>query len=132
MIAIDAVVPLTSVALGAVITYRINVRQRHRNYIDDLFKDAIAAVAAAEFSVDYIASVGRPEHITDADLASLQSWMVLEGNKNWANKLREANDALAKVVPYAPHVADLLPFSPDSQHRGTHLPMIATLRKGPA
>jgi len=127
----NALLPIVSVFFGAAITYLINVRQRRHSYIEDLFNQAIAAVAAAEISVDYIASVGRPQHISDSDLEQLQSYMVMEGMKNWATKVSQANDALARVLPYLPQVAVVLPFSPDSAHRGTHLPVIELLRNGP-
>jgi len=127
----NTLLPIVSVLFGAAITYLINVRQRRHSYIEDLFNQAIAAVAAAEISVDYISSVGRPEHISDFDLEQLQSYMVMEGMKNWATKVSQANDALARVLPYLPQVASVLPFSPDSAHRGTHLPVIGMLRGGP-
>jgi hypothetical protein len=44
--------PLLSTLLGGGITYWVNVRQRRRTYVEDLFNAAIAAVAAAEVSVD--------------------------------------------------------------------------------
>jgi hypothetical protein len=130
VIFLNALVPLASVVLGGAITYLINVRQRRRNYVEDLFNQAIAAVAAAEMSVDYMASVGRPEHASDADVEHLRSWMVIEGIKHWAITCRQANDALARVLPYAPDLAAVLPFSPDSQNRGTHLRVIEMLRAG--
>lgn len=114
---------------GAGITYLINVRQRRTTYIEDLINAAIATVAAAEVSVDYLAAVGRPTYMSDEDFKQYQSWLVMEGMKAWATKVAQANEALARVLPYRPEIADLLPFSPDATHRGTHTRIISALRK---
>ena len=71
--------------------------------------------------------------MNDHDFNTFQSWLVTEGMKSWATKVAEANEALARVVPYRPQIAALLPFNPDSSHRGTHAPIIAVLKgEGPA
>jgi hypothetical protein len=127
---LNAILPLVAIFAGAAITYWINVRQRRRTYIEDLFNAAIAAVSAAEISVDYLASVGHPTHMSDEDYAKLQSWVAMEGMKNWATKVSQANDALAHVLPHQADLAAMLPFSPDDSHRGTHEPIIAALRAG--
>lgn len=127
---LNALLPFAAILMGAGITYLINVRQRRRNYVEDLFNLAIAAVSAAEVSVDYLASVGRPTYMSDEDFATLQSWVVMEGMKNWATKVSEANEALARVAPYLPGLVAMIPFSPDDSHRGTHEPIIAALRTG--
>jgi hypothetical protein len=95
---------------------------------EDLINAAIAAVAAAEVSVDYIASVGRPAYMTDEDFKELQSWLVMENMKAWATKVAQANEALARVVPFQPGLAALLPFKPDANNRGTHDVIIDALR----
>lgn len=51
--ALDAFLPLVSVLLGAGLTYWLNVRQRRRNAIDDIFAAAIAAVAVAAAGKHY-------------------------------------------------------------------------------
>jgi hypothetical protein len=56
--AADVVVPLASVLLGAAITYWLNVRTRRRTKVEDIFHDAIAAVAVAQASRGYTAGVG--------------------------------------------------------------------------
>jgi hypothetical protein len=101
---------------------------RQRAYHRGRINAAIAAVAAAEISVDYIASVARPEHMTDDDYKHFSSWLVTEGMKSWATKVAQANEALARVLPYVPALADLPPFQPDSRHRGGHAEIIAKLR----
>ena len=120
--------PLASTLLGAGITYVINVRQRRRTYHEDLVNAAIAAVAAAEISVDYLASLSQPQHMSNEDFKEFQRWLVTEGVKAWATKVAQANEALARVVPYKPDLAALLPFTPDASHRGTHAAIISALR----
>jgi hypothetical protein len=51
--------------------------------------------------------------------------------KRWATNVADANVALARVAPHHPALGELLPYSPDSQHRGTHEPIIAVLRTAP-
>lgn len=121
--------PLASTLIGAGITYVINVRQRRRIYHEDVVNAAIAAVAAAEISVDFIADVSRPEHMSLDDFAQFQSWLVTEGVKAWATKVAQANEALARVLPYEPALAPLLPFRPDASNRGTHTAIIDALRR---
>ncbi len=128
MTPLSLLLPFVSTLLRAAITYAINVRHRRRTYLEDLVNAAIAAAAAAEISVDYLASVGRPTYMADDDFEKLQSWLVMEGMKAWATKVAEANEALARVLPYQPTLAPLLPFSPDATHRGTHTAVISALR----
>ena len=111
---VDLVIPLASTLVGAVITYVVNVRVRRRTYVEDLFNRAIAAVAAADASVDFMAGVGRPKHLSDDEYDALQKWMVTEGLKNWTTKVAVANEALAQVLPYQPDIARWLPFHTDS------------------
>ncbi len=129
-VALDAVVPLASTLLGAGITYGVNVRQRRRNYVEDLVNTAIAAVTVAEVSVDYQATVHPPQYMHPDDFESYQRWLVTEGMKAWATNVAEANRALARVAPYRPEIEALLPFTPDSQHRGTDKAIVAALRAG--
>lgn len=78
MDALNVTLPLVSVLLGGAITYSLNVRTRRRSYVEDLFNQAIAAVAA-NASIDYLTNVGRPAHLSDDEYAELQKWLVLEG-----------------------------------------------------
>jgi hypothetical protein len=127
--ALDAVLPLASTLLGAGITYSVNVRVRRRTYVEDLFNQAIAAVAAAEASVNYLSGTGRPQHLDDREYEELQKWMVTEGLKNWTIKCAAAGEALARVLPYHDELASLLPFQPDTDNR-TAAETIAVLKRG--
>lgn len=127
--ALDAVLPVISILIGAGITYYVNVRGRRRTYVEDLFNEAIAAVAVAEASIDYLAGAGRPKHLTDDEYTDLQKWMVTEGMKNWTLKVAAANEALARVLPYLPELAATLPLHLDADHRsGTDV--IVMLKRG--
>lgn len=118
--ATDLAATLASMAIGALITYAVNVRSRRRSRIEDLFDEAIAAVAVAGASVTYTSSIGRPEYLSDSDFEELQRWLVLEGIKSWATRLAEANQAVAKVVPFDTSLSDLVPFGLDVSRADSH------------
>lgn len=131
MDAFGVVLPLVSTLVGAGITYWLNVRVRRRNYVEDLFNEAIASVAGADASIDYLSNVGRPPHLSDDEYAELQKWLVTEGLKNWAVTVARANEALARVLPYQPDLAEVLPYRPDDAHREADR-VIAVLKRGSA
>jgi hypothetical protein len=126
---LNIALPLLSVLFGAAITYWLNVRDRRRNYVENLFNEAIAATAAAEASIDYIAAAGKPTYMTDVDFQEFNRWLVTEGMKTWATNSVRANEALARVVPYLPELNAHLPFEPDSGHRGTNEAIVSLLRQ---
>lgn len=57
---LSAAIPSGSVLLGAAITYVTNVRQRHRVHTEEVFHEAIAAIAAARAARDYTSAVHWP------------------------------------------------------------------------
>jgi hypothetical protein len=116
--------------VGGVITNRVNVRLRSRNCVADMFSEAIAAVSAAEASIDFMASVSRPAHMSESDFAVFSAWLVGEGLRNWSNRLSDANLAVARVLPYRPQLESYLPFSPDASYRGTWSPSCCGGRSG--
>jgi hypothetical protein len=122
--------PFLSLMLGAGLTYWLNVRQRHKTYLDDLFKAAISAVYVSEASVDYTSHVGRPDRLSDAGWAELQDWFTTEGLKQWWTRQREANVALASVRAFRPEVAGHMPFKVDIDHREVDA-LVTLLRQGP-
>lgn len=130
MLAVNILAPFLSLLAGAALTYWLNVRQRRRSYVDDLFNDAIAAVFAAEASVEYSSNVGRPDRLSDKNWQELQDWFTTEGVKNWWSRQLEANIAVARVRAYQPEVADHLPVRVDMTHRDV-TPLIEVLRQGP-
>lgn len=67
--------------------------------------------------VDYLAGAGRPMHLSDDEFVALQKWLVTEGLENWATRISEANEALARVLPFHPALADFMPYSPGAKNR---------------
>lgn len=63
MTAALALIPVLSVLAGAAITYWLNVRSRKRTRVEDIYHDAIAAVAVAAAARNFITQVG-PAHAT--------------------------------------------------------------------
>lgn len=128
MAVLSDLLPLVSALAGAGITYALNVLGRRRFHHEDLVNAAIAAVKVAEVNIDWLASVGQPNVMTDEDYREFQRWLVTEGLKGWATKVTQANEALARVVPYIPGLETLMPFTPDASHRGTDAEIVAMLR----
>jgi hypothetical protein len=128
--AVNVVLPLVGIAIGAGITYVLNVRARRRTYIEDLFNQAIAAVAAAEASIDYTSSVARPANLSDQAWDELRAWFGTEALKGWWTKQQQANEAIASVRPYSAAMAEFLPLRLDHGHR-VATEVIATLKQGP-
>jgi len=52
--AVNTLLPLASVLVGAAITYWLNVRSRRRGDVDAAFHSAISAVAVAVASTEFI------------------------------------------------------------------------------
>ena len=107
MDAVSIFLPIASTFIGAGITYGINVRQRRRNYVEDRFNEATAAVAAASASQRFI-NAADPERV-DLSGEALQNFnreLRKRGIENEAQKAAEAWEALAKLSPYVPEVAD--------------------------
>ena len=107
----SAVIPALSALLGLALTYWINVRTRRKNFVEDLFNNAIAAVAVADASQHYLAGVGRPAGLSETDYRDLQASLIRSGHDNHAKRAGEAREALSRIVQYEPRVR---PFYQDS------------------
>ncbi len=107
MTALNLLTPLFSVFLGAGITYWLNVRARQRTHIEDLFTAAIAAVAAAVASRDYISSVAPWPDLSREEYVAFLNQIRREATANHLQKVAAAREALARVAPYRP---DLEPY----------------------
>lgn len=103
---LSAVIPLVSVLVGAAITYWLNVHTRRRSAVDDLFALAVAAVAAAEASANYVSSVSSWQGATDEEYQAFLKDMRREASLRHINKMAEAREALARVLPYQPTLRD--------------------------
>jgi hypothetical protein len=129
--AFTIVAPFLSLMLGAGLTYWLNVRTRHKTYVDGLFKGAISAVYIANATVDYTSHIGRPDRLSDQGWAELQDWLTTEGIKRWWIRQHEANEALASVRAFAPEVGVHMPFRVDIEHREVD-GLVALLRRASA
>jgi hypothetical protein len=101
---VGAIVPLASVLLGAGLTYWLNVRSRQRTYVEDLFNQAIAAVAVAEASQNYVRHIGQPEQLSEHDHQEMVREITKAAVENAARKAAEAREALARVLEFEPRV----------------------------
>lgn len=102
MTAALALIPVLSVLAGAAITYWLNVRTRNRTRIEDILHDAIAAVAVAAASADYIGQVGIWRGATPHEHQAFTARMGLEANERYIKAVAEARSAIARASAYEP------------------------------
>lgn len=102
MTATLALVPLLSVLAGAAITYWLNVRTRNRTRIEDIYHDAIAAVAVAAASKDFITQVGPWHGATNAEYDAFTSRLGQDGNERYVKAVADARSAIARASAYEP------------------------------
>lgn len=102
MTATLALIPVLSVLAGAAITYWLNVRARNRTRIEDIYHDAIAAVAVAAASQNFITQVGPWRGATTDEYDAFTSRMGQEGNERYINAVADARSAIARASAYEP------------------------------
>lgn len=127
---LDVLLPLVSILLGAGITYWVNVRSRRRTYVEDLFNQAIAAVAQAEASQNYIAGLAPWKGATVEEHEQFLSQLGREASLNHVRKAAEAREAIARVLPYQPGLSAFYQDDPHAVYRRAP-EIIALLRQGP-
>lgn len=108
----SALVPLASVLLGGALTYWLNVRARRRSRVEDLFNEAIAAVAVADASKSYLRQVAKPAVLSDGEYQSLLSSIARSAVEVHIQRAAEAREVVAKVIQYEPKVR---PFYADAE-----------------
>jgi hypothetical protein len=91
------VVPLISIAVGAGVTYWLNVRTRRSMQFEDLINAAIAAVAVEEASRSAITLVVA-DQLDPADRADLQVAVTKAAIENHNVKNMQAREAIARVM----------------------------------
>ena len=105
---VAAVAPLPSLLIGALITYYINIRARRSNRIEDLFNEAISAVAVADASARLSWPGGleniRPQGMSYEDYRQIENEIWHDAVTNSFNRRLEAREAIARVLPYASEV----------------------------
>lgn len=95
----SVVVPLISIAVGAGVTYWLNVRTRRSIRFEDLINAAIAAVAVEEASRTAITRVvATPDQLDEKNLLDLQIAVTKAAIENHNAKNMEAREAIARVM----------------------------------
>lgn len=95
---INAVVPLISVLLGALVTYKTNVHIRRRSSAEDLVTAAISAVAVAEANQSLSPRVNPPSGFSSDQAQDLHRRLIWSAIENHNTRCHEAREALAKVI----------------------------------
>ncbi len=95
-----AALPLVSVLLGAGITYWLNVKSRQTSKIEDVFHDALKAVAVSAASQNWVSHLTRWDGATDEDYARFNETLGRENTMRYATALAEARAALARAAVY--------------------------------
>jgi hypothetical protein len=103
---IDALVPLCSVLLGALVTYWVNVRARRRSAAEDVVNAAIAAIAIAEAYGSNATYLDQPDWIPAAEVEALQRRLVLTAMEQHNVRGQEARAALARVLVFDTRVRE--------------------------
>lgn len=102
---LNALVPLGSVLLGAALTYWLNVRSKRRSYVEDLFNQAITAVAVADASRHYLGQLSHPPTELGADeYRQLLAQIARVAIENHFHRTGEAREALGRVLQYEPAI----------------------------
>lgn len=118
---LTTVLPFVSVVLGALITYVTNVRHRRRTKVEDVFHEAISAVAVAHANKNFITSLGPWQGATPEAYAEFTSQLGREGNLNYARAVAEARAALARASAYDATVRQYLGATEDVYERADEI-----------
>lgn len=103
----SAGLPFVSVLLGAGITYWTNVKQRRRTKVEDIFHEAIAAVAVASASREYWSDVllpgasGQEQEDFNKEVRRVALWDAIKANA-------QARAAVARASAYDPSLQAFL------------------------
>lgn len=103
-VVINALVPIGSVLLGAGLTYLLNIKNRRRNFLEDNFNSAIAAVAVADASQHYLKHVSRPDNMPENVYHTVLAEIAKTAIENHTRRAGEAREAIAQVVQYEPRL----------------------------
>jgi hypothetical protein len=93
----SVVVPLISIAVGAGVTYWLNVRARRSMQFEDVINAAITAVAVEEASRSAITRVVA-DQLDPADRTELQAAVIKAAIENHNVKNMQAREAIARVM----------------------------------
>ena len=101
---INAIVPIGSVLIGAGLTYWLNVRARRKNYVEDQFNVAIAAVATADASRSYLKRLARPDNMSEHAFQGVLAEIARAAIENNMRQTGLAREAIARVAQYEPQL----------------------------
>jgi hypothetical protein len=118
---LSAVIPFVSVVLGGLITYWTNVRHRRRTKVEDIFHEAIAAVAVAHASQQFVAELHPWKGLTAEAEAAFSLELRNEGNLNHARAVAAARAALARASAYDPTLRQYLDSLGDVYNRADEI-----------
>lgn len=104
MTAALALIPVLSVLAGAAITYWLNVRSRKRTRVEDIYHDAIAAVAVAAAARNFITQVGPWQGATDDEYREFTSQLGRDGNERYVKAVADARGAIARASVFEPQL----------------------------
>ena len=96
---LGVVLPFVSVLLGGAITYAVNVRDRRRGKVEDVFHEAIGAVAAAQ-ATTRIPLLAAWRGASRDDVERLNRELQVEGQREHARAVNAARRALARASAY--------------------------------
>jgi hypothetical protein len=103
---LDALVPLASVLLVQVSRTGSTSANGGAPTGDDLFTQAIAAVAVADASKSYLREVARPAYLSEQQYQELLASVARSAVENHLGRATEAREAIARVIPYRPELRE--------------------------
>ena len=97
---LDTVLPFLTLLVGGLIAYWVNVRTQRRAKIDEVFHEAIAAVAISESRRNFITGAGPWTGASDDEVAAFGGRLEREGQERFASSVADATAAIARASVY--------------------------------
>lgn len=97
---LDTVLPFLTLFVGGLIAYWVNVRTQRRAKIDEVFHEAIAAVAISESRRNFITGAGPWTGASDDEVAAFGGRLEREGQERFASSVADATAAIARASVY--------------------------------
>jgi len=121
---------LAAVFVGATVTYFVNVRERRRRHVEDLFNAAIAAVASAKAATMFINNVPADAGLDEGTAMTLALQLRSDGYRQLVERIADARSAISGVTPYRDDLAEFLePIDAVVENSGE---IIRRLKEGPS
>lgn len=110
---IEVALPFVAVLVGAAITYVLNVRDRRRTKVEDVFHEAISAVAVAQARHDFATRVGPWLGAQPGEYEAFTSKLGQEGQLAAVRSVADARAAIARASAYDPSLREYVGFRAD-------------------